>query len=118
MSELEFHVGKCKKIDLNGLTIEEYCKQKCIEMGYKLNKWLDTYTKVFCSTQYGKYHVINNELYEVLCDKNYEDPYITEVTDNKDGTFNFVFGFYNGGTCFNEVLCEAIKNLKKNENNN
>lgn len=29
MSYTELHIGKIKKVDLNGLTVEEWCKNEC-----------------------------------------------------------------------------------------
>lgn len=109
MSEIELHVGKIKKVDLKGKTVEEYCKEKCDSLGYKLGKYDESYTKLLSSIEYKKYCCVDNELFEVLSDKEFDEPYINYLSENKDDTFDFVLSFYNGGTCFSEMLEDSIR---------
>lgn len=118
MSYIELHVGKIKKVDLKGKTVEEWCKEKCNELGYRLGKYDESYTRLLSSIEHGKYCSVDNDLFEVLSDKKFDDPYITHLSENKDGTYDFVLGFYNGGTCFSEMIEDAITEFKKNEGNN
>jgi hypothetical protein len=56
-------------------------------------------------------------------DKTYEideikiDPYadICEASRNPDGSIHFLLKFYNGGTCFNEMFNDAIKQMEETE---
>lgn len=45
-----------------------------------------------------------------------EDDYSIEATKNEDGTFDFIAQFYNGGTCLEECLEEALERLIVTEN--
>lgn len=39
MSEVVRHIGKVRKVDLKGLSIEEWCKAKCIELGIEKHQY-------------------------------------------------------------------------------
>ena len=114
MSEMEFHFGKLKKVDLNGKTIEEFCEEKCKKNNYTLSRWENNYTELLLSIEHGKYHLVDNELYEIISDNYSDDPYISHLTKNADGTFDYIFSFYNGGTCFSEMVKDAITEFKAN----
>lgn len=51
--------------------------------------------------------IINNVYYYVT-KTSVETEDFTEVTKNKDGSYEVFTSFYNGGTCLSEVLEEAL----------
>lgn len=116
MSEVERHIGKIKPIDLKGMDSEEYCKKKCEDLGIADKiKWYNSFEETLLSEHHGKPIVkVNGEFWEVIEDKEEEDYNdISILRPNNDGTFDFIFQFYNGGTCFEEMVHEAIEKYKK-----
>ena len=111
MSEVELHIGKLKKIDLNGLSAEEWCKQKCDQLGYDVDYTYDSYQEAL-AIKSDKYIVVNNKVYEI--DEKSLDPYdgIDEFYDNGDGTYSYIMEFYNGGTCLLECLESNLENIE------
>lgn len=62
---------------------------------------------------YNKYFIFKGELYEA---ENIElEPYdaFCSMTFNKDGSINYITGFYNGGTCFSEMIEDELELLNK-----
>jgi hypothetical protein len=56
-----------------------------------------------------EYQFINSTLYKVINFENLDpDDSITKVYKNEDGSINFEFRYYNGGTCLSELLEENI----------
>ena len=56
--------------------------------------------------------LINNTLYQVLNHyKTDEADYLQDVRVGEDGNINFNLIFYNGGTCFSEMLEEGLNKL-------
>lgn len=43
MSEMERHIGKIKKVDLNNYTVEGWCEQKCKTLKIELGVYYKTY---------------------------------------------------------------------------
>ena len=43
MSEMERHIGKIKKDDLNNYTVEGWCEQKCKTLKIELGAYYKTY---------------------------------------------------------------------------
>lgn len=117
MSEMERHIGKVKPIDLQGMNAEEWSKKKCEELGIADNiKWYDSYEETLLNESHDKPIVkVNDEFWEVIEDRE-EDDYndISIMRPNRDGTFDFLFQFYNGGTCLSEMLECEIKKINKN----
>lgn len=118
MSYTELHIGKIKKVDLNGLTVEEWCKNECEKHNITLDKWNDTYKDALFSYQDPiKVVDVNGILWEIEDNEREEgDNNISVLTPNSDGTHNYVMQFYNGGTCLSEMLEDAIKDIKGDSN--
>lgn len=116
MSEMKRHIGKIKKVDLNGFTIEEWCKRKCESLGVRLKPWNDTYKDAFFENQYPIEVVeVDGDLFEIIEDNEEEDTEeISIFTPNGNGTYSYVLQFYNGGTCLSEMIEEGIKKLRRN----
>ena len=112
MSQTETHIGKLRLITLpESQSIEDWCKEKCnSELSRYNNTWqeqlMDKFTEV--------YFIINGKIYEAFDHTEFQDDdYISYLKDNGDATFDFIMKFYNGGTCLDEFMEDAFKNLKK-----
>lgn len=115
MSEMERHIGKIKKVDLNGLTIEEWCKKRCEEFGFKKEFYYNSYRDVLFDKDIPTVVDKNKNVWEIIEDKEEEDTEdISILTPNNDGTYSYIMQFYNGGTCLSEMLEDCIKNIKEN----
>jgi hypothetical protein len=68
--------------------------------------------QIYSNNLEDKYQFINLTLYEI---KDFEDldldRDIAEISKNEDGSINFEFKYYNGGTCLSELLEENIVNM-------
>lgn len=111
MSYVELHTGTLTKVNIRGLTVEEYCKHLCEKYGYEIAYEGDTYIETLMDAD-DTYKVLNGELYK--CDDIQhpeDDSYLVNIRSNKDGTYEYIAQFYNGGTCLDEVLEKGIKRL-------
>jgi hypothetical protein len=113
MSDEELHIGKVKELDIpDGLTCAQIKDILCVR-GFKVSEaelvegYIEDERLVY----------INGKLFEVLEDKNFEYSDVSFATKNSDGSISYVLKFYNGGTCFNEMIEEAVVKLQKKENN-
>lgn len=123
MSDYETIKGKIRKIDLQGMSVEEYAKRIIEEKGlaskvaqgpyfYETNldflKWYDDWEE-------GQYTTIGDDLYLIYdtCDLDSFDNYIN-MTSIADDTYEFYTSFYNGGTCLTEILEDEI--IRQNGN--
>ena len=115
MSEVVRHYGKVRKADLNGMDKEQWCEAKCKELGIEKESWNNSYEDALLHEPYPvKFVKVNNEFWEVVenrKEKDYDD--ISMLFPAEDGTYNFLFQFYNGGASFGEMLENALLNQKK-----
>ena len=107
MSRVELHIGTIKKIDTQGLTIEEWCQKECEKFGVKQGIFECYYNLLMSLTNRRKYIVLNDKIYRID-DKEYEDDDIYEMYPNGNGSYSYVMRFYNGGTCLSECLEEKL----------
>jgi hypothetical protein len=115
MSNTETHIGKLRRVDLSGQTLEQWAETECKKLGVtKLSSYNKTWIEQFIdkSNNYEKYFVVKKELWETFDHKEIEDD-IDEFTLQPDGTIHFVAQFYNGGTCLSEIVGEGIKRVLK-----
>lgn len=119
MSYTEFHSGKLfpVKIEKN---LEETCriiaKRFNIELG---EDWKSDFMDKFDNYENKRghaseeYFIHNDKLYRVIdhVETDTED-YFMNLSRNHDGSISFVGSFYNGGTCFSEMLEESLDELK------
>ena len=119
MSYTETHVGKLRKVDLEGLTLEQWSEKKCREKGdIELSSYYDDWREQFIDTgnNYRKYFIVNDEIYEAFDHIEGNDGNDIDILiPNNDGTYNFVMQFYNGGTCLSEMIEDAIKRVNKSK---
>lgn len=109
MSNMEYHYGKLRKVDLKGLTKEQFFEWKCKEAGVlelKDDTWEETHR--YYANGYEKIFTTNQNVYEVY--DHYEtDDDMQKLISHEDGTFTFIMSFYNGGTCLNECVTESLE---------
>lgn len=109
--------GKLKKIDLNGLSIEEKCKEICTSMLPKaeLYEFQKTYRswKDCLTFNFDEYLIVKDQLFEIdIISESDDDPYFCKLTptDVKDEYF-FAAHYYNGGCSLNECLEEEVEKV-------
>lgn len=111
MSQTEFHSGKIKKVETDD--VESFCKEKCNQVGItELSSYNDSWLAQlrWDNKINDQYIVLHGDLYMILEHYENDDPeYFCNVTNNDDGTINFITSFYNGGTCLEEMLEDEIK---------
>lgn len=113
MSNTEFHYGRMKEITLSdNQTIEDFFKEKSDKE--ELRDYYDTWTEQYLDDTYGaetgQYILVNDKIYEIIehYDSDDNDSYM-KIIKNSDESLTFIGSFYNGGTCFSEMLEEALK---------
>lgn len=112
MSETETHIGKLRKVDLQGLTVEQWAEAKCRESGMtELSSYTNTWKEQLLdhNNNYHKYFFYEGDVYEAFEHTEIEERDVDILTKNDDGTYNFVMQFYNGGTCLSEMIEDALK---------
>lgn len=125
MSYTELHVGKLQPLqfDMNIEEFKEWLKTKdgfevedfeeYLEEGYEFFQVRDK-SKKYKENLYIKYVYNKGTLYEVVNHKAGESDDDLHITNkNSDGTIDFIYMFYNGGTCFSEMLEEGLDKLIK-----
>ena len=115
MSYTETHIGKLRKVDLKGLTVEQWAEAKCREKGItELESYHDNWKEEFLdSGKYNTYFFNGDDVYETFDHVEIEEGNDIDIlTPNNDGTYNFVMQFSNGGTCLSEMIEEALEKLK------
>lgn len=103
MSEQQTKRGKFKEIDLQGKTIEEYCKEYCISRGIK-KRDDETWREFFLDTYWEKFFVVNDRLFQIIAVKNLDNSYYTQIDKEENGVYSFYSTYYDGGTCLMECL--------------
>ena len=113
MSHTETHIGKLRKVDLQGKTRDEWCQEKCLELGKtEIASYNHSWEEQFRDESYQKYFFANGEIWEAFDHISKDDSDdIYEITPNSDGTVSFVMQFYNGGTCLTECIEEGLDKL-------
>lgn len=119
MSRTEFHTGKLYPINF-GKDLEGYCrriaKENDIELG---DDWQEDFRDKFDEYEIKKgkvkeeYFIQGENLYRVIDHvESDNEEYFMKLTKNDDGSISFMGQFYNGGTCFSEMLEEALDELQ------
>jgi len=119
MSYTEFHSGKLfpVKIEKN---LEETCriiaKRFDVELGEDWKEdFLDHFDEYVNKKNHKpeEYFIHGEKLYRVIdhVESDTEDTFM-KLSRNHDGSLSFVGSFYNGGTCFSEMMEEALDELK------
>lgn len=115
MSEIQTHIGKLKRIS-SFKSIDEFenwiCKQNIDITNGKDKKY--NYTLYYDFQGNLKYVFFTPKfIYEIIDN---EIPYEGDINffqQNSENEYNYVFQYYDGGTCFGEVLSEHLSQIKK-----
>lgn len=112
MSNTETHFGKIKKLDLGGLTPEQWAHAKCVAKGDAgLMHYYNNFKEQLLDEHdcYKKYIFVRDEVWEIFDHEESDgDSDISMLTPNEDGSLSFVMQFYNGGTCLSECIEDAM----------
>lgn len=120
MSQTEFHTGKLYSVKIEK-SLEETCRaiaaRRHIELG---EDWQEDFRDAFDeykdktgSVQGEEYFIHGENLYRVIDhEESSDEEYFMKLNRNSDGSLSFIGQFYNGGTCFSEMLEEALDELK------
>ena len=112
MSEYERAKGKLKKVETDN--VEEYAKQILIDKGNDLEQrpmWDDTYLEWLTDQYDNEYATLNDELYTLGDFERVFDPEpeYCNLTSLPDGSILFETMYYNGGTCWQEMVEDELK---------
>ena len=119
MSQTEFHTGKLYPINF-GKNLEAFCRRIAAEHDIKLGEdWREDFIDRFdnYSSKRGhaseEYFIHGEDLYRVVDHKESDsEDYFMNLSKNNDGSLSFIGQFYNGGTCFSEMLEDALEEIK------
>lgn len=119
MSRTEFHTGKLYPVKIEK-SLEETCRSIAKRFDVELGEdWQEDFMDAFDeysnkrNSQKEEYFIYREKLYRVIDHTESERAeYFMNVTRNSDGSLQFMGQFYNGGTCFSEMLEEALDELK------
>lgn len=118
MSYTEFHTGRLYPINF-GKDLEGFCKRIAKENNIELGEdWEEDFKEKFDKYEVKRGHVkeeyfIQGEnLYRVIDhEESDSEEYFMKLSKHGDDSISFVGQFYNGGTCFSEMLEEALEEL-------
>ncbi len=119
MSRTEFHTGRLYPVKIE-TSLEETCKSIAARHDVELGEdWQDDFRENFNEYEYKRkrvseeYFIHGDKLYRVIDHVESEDEeYFMKLSRNSDGSISFMGQFYNGGTCFSEILEESLDELK------
>lgn len=119
MSRTEFHTGRLYPVSLKG-TLEETCRAIATRHGIELGEdWQEDFMDHFGEYENKKghaneeYFIHGNRLYRVIDhEESDSEEYFMKLSRNENGSLSFIGQFHNGGTCFSEMLEEALDELE------
>jgi hypothetical protein len=119
MSYTEFHTGKLYPVKIEN-NLEETCRSIASRHNIELGEdWQEDFRENFNEYEYKRkrvteeYFIHGEKLYRVIDHEESEDnEYFMKLSRNENGSLSFIGQFYNGGTCFSEMLEEALDDLK------
>jgi hypothetical protein len=94
----------------DGESLEDLARQICRKNGCNMDN--DNFIEQMADELYDKYVLIDGIIYEIDKEDLDDDGDISEVVRLSDGRLKFHFRYYNGGTCFSEMLKDGVNNLK------
>jgi hypothetical protein len=116
MSSTEFHTGKLYPVKLQG-SLEETCRiiasNRNLDLGEDWEeRFIDSFDKYANRRRPDKeeYFIHRGRLYKVVDHSEVQDDEqcFMRLSRNPDSSISFIGQFYNGGTCFSEMLEEAL----------
>jgi len=119
MSQTEFHTGRLYPVRLTG-TLEETCRAIATRHNIELGEdWQEDFRENFNEYEYKRervpeeYFIHGEKLYRVIDhEESNDEDYFMKLSRSEDGSISFIGQFYNGGTCFSEMLEEALDDLQ------
>ena len=108
MSDYQTDIGRLKLLSKDKEEIKKFMKNnvKFINKGYTLEEQ-------FADDYYDKYFLSNGYLFSVIEKDTLPFGDICKLTLEKNGTYSFIFQYYNGGAGFTCMLDEATKKLQE-----
>ena len=123
MSYTELHTGKLKPIQYN-MSIEDFKNWLETKEGFEVEDFeyylkeeynifqVRDKSKKYKESMYIKYVYNKGTLYEMVQHSGEKDTDYLNITEKlEDDTINFTYLFYNGGTCFSEMLEEGLNKV-------
>jgi len=113
MSRTEMCKGKITPIKIPttlALWAEGYCKMNGIA---ELKEYTDDWVEQLRDSFDEKILIVDDQAFEIESIEIDPDEDIKDVTKNEDGSFNYLFKFYNGGTCLSELLEDTVRGTLK-----
>ena len=119
MSRTEFHTGKLYPVKIE-TSLEETCRSIAARHDVELSEdWQEDFMDAFDEyatkviSQPEEYFIHGEKLYRIIDHVDSEDEAcFMKLNRNSDGSISFIGQFHNGGTCFSEMLEEALDELK------
>ncbi|QYS24502.1 hypothetical protein [Enterococcus phage GVEsP-1] len=112
MSEMETRVGKVRKLT----EVEQYQVVSLFTQSRgERPSYYDSDMEWFLEENYDSYVKVGDDLYHAVEQTILDNDEVSLLTpvEGEPDLYNFLFTFYNGGTCFSEMLADAIKREKK-----
>lgn len=108
MSKTEFHTGKLYPVKIEN-SLEETCRSIAKRHDVELSEdWQEDFRDAF-----DEYFIHGENFYRVIDHiESDDDESFMKLRHNGDGSISFIGQFYNGGTCFSEMLEESLNDLK------
>ena len=118
MSQTEFHTGKLYPVKIKN-NLEETCRAIATRHNIELGEdWREDFRENFNEYEYKRkrvneeYFIHGEKLYRVIDHEESDDnEYFMKLSRDDNGSISFIGQFYNGGTCFSEMLEEALDDL-------
>ena len=111
MSRTELHKGILRKVERNGLTLEELCEKICKKLNIDHYEGYTWYRNL--RGECSDYVAHDGELYHIE-DEELEEGNYSSITENEDGTYSYIEEFWNGGTDLVECLERSLSRLSNN----
>lgn len=123
MSRIETHIGTLKRLSFLSeneehfadVDVEAWMQERCTEAGFKKEPYHESWLEAWNDEHYhsaGYIVKVKGEYYEVTSNEDFEENDIQEIVKEGTDKYRYVLRFYNGGTCFPEMLEEAINDMK------
>jgi hypothetical protein len=114
MSETVHYRGTAKRVDLQGLTNEEFAQNYLKENDYEIKSYYETALECLIDNFYDDFffYARNKSLYQITKEDVDIDDEIITANFNGD-KINYELRFYNGGAGFDECLEEAFDKIIK-----
>lgn len=115
MSEVVHYEGKIQLIaKFPNETLEEQCKRILNNFGHmEIHSYCDSWADMIYEELYDQYIIIDDDLYCVVSQNEYSENDVYNISDNKDGTYNYEVMYYNGGCSFTDAISRAFEKSKR-----